>query len=169
MTLLQVIPSTTIYGLVITWGPPSGSNYPTPVTYRVRYRERPSSGPPGSWSSPVVRSATQREYTTPTLKQGTRYEVEVWAVTSIGNGISTTETATTYQCKITLHLLINISLCDVTANRFISYIYCLANSSRTSDITPSEAVNYHIWTGHNMGTTFWEQLSNSCHISSEIS
>ena len=89
---LQVRPSNaTLYGLVITWGPPSGSNYPTPVTYRVRYREKPSSGPPGSWSSTEVRSATQREYTTPTLKPGTRYEVEVWAVTSIGEG--TRETA----------------------------------------------------------------------------
>ena len=97
---LRVRPSTTIHGLIITWGPPSGSNYPTPVTYRVRYRERPSSGPPGSWSSTVVRSATQREYTTPTLKPGTRYEVEVWAVTSIGNGTFTIERAFTYQCKI---------------------------------------------------------------------
>ena len=80
---LQVRPSTTIYGLIITWGPPSGRNYPTPVTYRVRYRERPSSGPPGSWSGTVERRATQREYTTPTLKPGTRYEVEVWAVSGI--------------------------------------------------------------------------------------
>ena len=87
VTSLHVRPSNiTLYGLDITWGPSSGSNYPTPVTYRVRYRERPSSGPPGSWSSTVVRSATQREYTTPTLKPGTRYEVEVWAVTSIGKG-----------------------------------------------------------------------------------
>ena len=100
VTSLKVRPSTTIvYGLVITWGPPSGSNYPTPVTYRVRYRERPSSGPCGSWSSTVVRSATQREYTTPTLKPGTRYEVEVWAVTSIGNGTSTTGAASTKHCK----------------------------------------------------------------------
>ena len=97
MTSLQVRPSTTIYGLVVTWGPPSGSNYPTPVTYRVRYRERPSSGPPGSWSS--TRSATQTEYTTPTLKPGTRYEVEVWAVTSIGKGTQETQVATTYQCE----------------------------------------------------------------------
>ena len=99
VTALQVKPSTTIYGLVITWGPPSGVNYPTPVTYRVRYRERPSSGPPGSWSSTIVRSATQREYTTPTLKPGTRYEVEVWAVTSIGDGMEKTKVATTYQGK----------------------------------------------------------------------
>ena len=103
MTSLQVRPSTTIYGLVITWGPPSGSNYPTPVTYRVRYRERPSSGPPGSCSSTVERSATQREYTTPTLKPGTRYEVEVWAVTSIGEGLRETQVATTYQCEFLLH------------------------------------------------------------------
>ena len=33
-----------------------------------------------------MRSATRREYTTPTLKPSTRYEVEVWAVTSIGKG-----------------------------------------------------------------------------------
>ena len=33
-----------------------------------------------------MRSATQREYTTPALKPNTRYEVEVWAVTSIGKG-----------------------------------------------------------------------------------
>ena len=103
VTLLQVSPSTTIYGLVITWGPPSGSNYPTPVTYRVRYRERPSSGPPGSWSSTVVRSATQREYTTPTLKPGTRYEVEVWAVTNIGEGTRETHVATTYQGEYIIH------------------------------------------------------------------
>ena len=99
VTSLEVRPSTTKYGLVITWEPPSGSNYPTPVTYRVRYRERPSSGPPGSWSSTAERSATQREYTTPILKSGTTYEVEVWAVTSIGNGTSTTKAASTYQCK----------------------------------------------------------------------
>ena len=103
VTSLQVRPSTTIYGLVITWGPPSGKNYPTPVTYRVRYRERPSSGPPGSWSSTVERSATQREYTTPTLKPGTRYEVEVWAVTSNGEGAHETQVATTYQREYILH------------------------------------------------------------------
>ena len=98
VTSLQVRPSTTIFGLIITWGPPSGSNYPTPVTYRLRYRERPSSGPPGGWSSTVQRTATQRQYTTPVLKPGTRYEVEVWAVTSIGRGQSVTRTANTYQC-----------------------------------------------------------------------
>ena len=97
MTSLQVRPSTTIYGLVITWGPPSGSNYPNPVTYRVRYRERPSSGPPGSWSSTIVSNATQREYTTPTLKPGTRYEVEVWAVAISGRGSSIGRIATTHQ------------------------------------------------------------------------
>ena len=95
MTSLQVRPSTTIYGLVITWGQPSGSHHTTPVTYRVRYRERPSSGPPGSWSRLVVRSA--REYTTPTLKPGTRYEVEVWAVASNRRGTSIGKIATTHQ------------------------------------------------------------------------
>ena len=100
MTSFQVRPSTTIYGLVITWGPPSGSNYPTPITYRVRYRERPSNGRPGSWSSTVERNATQREYTTPTLKPGTRYEVEVWAVTSIGKGNIKTRAGITYESKL---------------------------------------------------------------------
>ena len=95
--------NTTSHILVITWGPPSGSNYPTPVTHRIRYRERPSSGPPGSWSSTVVRNATQREYTTPTLKPGTRYEVEVWAVTSIGEGTRKRQIVTTYQCEFILH------------------------------------------------------------------
>ena len=107
MTSLQVRPSTTIYGLVVTWGPPSGSNYPTPVTYQVRYRERPSSGPLGSWSSSVMRSATQREYTTPTLKPGTRYEVEVWAVASIGEGTRETQVATSYQCEYIVHCKCN--------------------------------------------------------------
>jgi hypothetical protein len=76
VTSLQVRPSTTMFGLIITWEPPSGSNYPTPVNYRLRYRERPS----GGWSSTVQRTATQKQYTTPVLKPGTRYEVEVWAV-----------------------------------------------------------------------------------------
>ena len=98
VTPLQVTPSTTIFGLNIKWGPPSGSNYPTPVTYQLRYRERPSSGSPGGWSSTVQRTATQRLYTTPVLKPGTRYEVEVWAFTSIGRGPSITGAATTYQC-----------------------------------------------------------------------
>ena len=100
MTSLQVRPSTTIYGLVITWGPPSGSNYSTPVTYRVRYRERLSSGPPGSWST--TKTATQREYTTPTLKRGTSYEVEVWSVSRSGNGPQSTATNTTYQGKLSM-------------------------------------------------------------------
>ena len=98
VTSLQVRPSTTIVGLIITWRPPSGRKYPTPVTYQLRYRERPSSGSPGGWSSTVKRTATQRQYTTPVLKPDTRYEVEVWAVTSIGRGRSVTRTATTYQC-----------------------------------------------------------------------
>ena len=98
VTSLQVSPLTTIFGLIITWGLSSGSNYPTPVTYQLRYRERPSSGSPDGWSSTVQRNATQRQYTTPVLKPGTRYAVEVWAVTSIGRGQSVTRTATTYQC-----------------------------------------------------------------------
>ena len=99
VTSLQVRPSTTIFGLIMTWGPPSGSNYPTPVTYRLRYRERPSSGSPGGWSSTVQRTATQRQYTTPVLKPGTRYEVEVWAATSIGinNGSKSSTVGTTFQ------------------------------------------------------------------------
>ena len=118
MTSLQVRPSTTIYGLVITWGPPTGSNYPTPVTYRVRYRERPSSGPPSSWSSTVVRSATQREYTTPTLKPGTRYEVVVWAVTSIDEGNVKARAGITYQSKpyktvIKFNVLLFTNLCCI--------------------------------------------------------
>ena len=95
---LKVKPSPTIFGLIITWGPPSGSNYPTPVTYQLRYRERLSSGSPDGWSSTVQRTATQRQYTTPVLKPGSWYEVEVWAVTSIGRGHSVTGSATTYQC-----------------------------------------------------------------------
>ena len=80
VTSLQVRPSNTTYGLIITWGPPSGSNYTTPVAYRVRYRERPSSGSLGVWNSTVVRSATGTMYITPALKPGTWYEVEVWTV-----------------------------------------------------------------------------------------
>ena len=94
---LSPLPYRYRFSLTITWGPPSGSNYPT-VTYRLRYRESPSSGSPGGWSGTVHRATTQRQYTTPVLKPGTRYEVEVWAVTSIGRGPSVTRTATTYQC-----------------------------------------------------------------------
>ena len=86
------------FSITITWGPPSGSNYPTPVTYQLRYRERPSSGSLGDWSKTVQRTATQRQYTTPVLKPGTMYEVEVWTVATIGRGPSVTRTATTYQC-----------------------------------------------------------------------
>ena len=86
VTSLQVRLSTTIIGLIITWGPPSGSNYPTPVTYQLRYRERPSSGSPGGWSSIVQRTGTLRHYTTPVLKPVTRYEVEVWAFVSSRSG-----------------------------------------------------------------------------------
>ena len=94
---LQVRPSTAIFGLIITWRPPSGSTYPTPVTYQLRYRERPSSGSPGGWSSNVRRTATQRQYTTPVLKPGTRYEVEALAVSAVGNGHSIFGTASTLQ------------------------------------------------------------------------
>ena len=99
VTSLQVRPSITEFGLIITWGPPSGSNYPTPVTYQLRYRERPSSGSPGGWSSTVQRTATQRQYTTPVLKPGTRYEVEVWAVatTGINNSSKSSTVGTTFQ------------------------------------------------------------------------
>ena len=90
-------PSTTIFGLFITWRPPSGSNYSTPVTYQLRYRERPSSGSPGGWSSTVPRTATQRQYTTPVLKPGTRYEVEVWTASSLGYGQKSYGVAATYQ------------------------------------------------------------------------
>ena len=46
-----------------------------------------------------MKSAIQREYTTPTLKPGTRYEVEVWAVSGnlVGSRqavIGTTNTTT---------------------------------------------------------------------------
>ena len=99
VTSLQVRPSTTRFGLIITWGPPSGSNYPTPVTYQLRYRERPSSGSPGDWSSTVQRTATQRQYTTPVLKPSTRYEVQVWAVCALGHGQNNIfRTASTRQC-----------------------------------------------------------------------
>ena len=95
VTSLQVRPSTTIFGLIITWGPPSGSNYPTPVIYKLRYRERPSSGSPGDWSSTVQRTATQRQYTTPALKPSTRYEVEVWTFVSSRSGPVSTMFGTT--------------------------------------------------------------------------
>ena len=95
VTSLQVRPSTTIFGLIITWGPPSGSNYPTPVTYQLRYRERPSSGSPGGWSRTVQLTATRRQYTTPVLKPGTRYEVEVWAFVSSRAGTVRTMFGTT--------------------------------------------------------------------------
>ena len=105
VTSLQARPSTTIFGIITTWEPPPSSNYPTPVTYRLRYRERPSSGSPGGWSSTVQRTATQRQYTTAVLKPGTRYEVEVWTVSSVGNGQSISNTASTRQCMY-LQLLV---------------------------------------------------------------
>ena len=43
----------------------------------------------------MQRTATQRQYTTPVLKPGTRYEVEIKAVSSIGEGSSSLEVATT--------------------------------------------------------------------------
>ena len=99
VSFIQVRPSTIIiFGLIITWGPPSGSNYPTPVTYRLRYRERPSSGLPGGWSS--VETATQRQYTTPVLKPGTRYEVEVWAFVSRRSGPSSARFGITGELQI---------------------------------------------------------------------
>ena len=49
-----------------------------------------------------MRSATQKEYTTPILKPGTRYEVAVWAVTSIGEGNVKTKTGITYERKVYL-------------------------------------------------------------------
>ena len=88
-------PSTTIFGLIITWGPPSGSNYPNPVAYQLRYRESPSCGSPGSWSSTVQKTATQRQYTTPVLKPGTRYEVEIWTFVSNRSGTVKTMFGTT--------------------------------------------------------------------------
>ena len=54
-----------------------------------------------------MRNATQREYTTPTLKPGTRYEVEVWAVTSIGQGTRKRQVAATYQGESILHFQCN--------------------------------------------------------------
>ena len=98
VTFSQVRPSTTIFGVIITWESPYSSNYPTPVTYQLRYRERPSRGSPGGWSSTVERTATQGQYITPVLNPGTRYEVEVWTESSIGRGPSVPRTATTYQC-----------------------------------------------------------------------
>ena len=47
-----------------------------------------------------MRSATQREYTTRTLKPGTRYEVAVWVVTSIGKGNVRTKAGITYECEL---------------------------------------------------------------------
>ena len=98
VTSFQLRQPTSIFGLIITWGSPSGSNYPTPVTYQLRYREKPSSGSPGGWSSTVQRTATQRQYTTPVLKPSTRYEVEVWAVSTLGDGQSISRTTNTRQC-----------------------------------------------------------------------
>ena len=95
-------PSTTIFGLIIKWGPPSGSNYPTPATYQLRYRERPYSGSPGGWSSTVQRTAIQRQYTTPVLKPGTRYEIEIWAVSSSSAGPTRQVNGTTGKEQITM-------------------------------------------------------------------
>ena len=124
VTSLQVRPSTTIFGLIISWGPPSGSNYPTPVTYQLRYRERPSSGSPGGWSSTVQMTATQRQYTTPALKPGTRYEVEVWAISSIGNGQNSAGLSFTYQgtcaCSFINAKLLNVLSCYLVPGPVIS-------------------------------------------------
>ena len=135
VTSLQVRPSTTIFGLIITWGPPSGSNYPTPVTYQLRYRESPYSGSPGGWSSTVQRTATQRQYTTPVLKPGTRYEVEVWAVSSVGNGLKSSTTSSTLQCmyfQVYTHYILIFTLFS-----FNKHLY----STRICYIPPSKAIH----------------------------
>jgi hypothetical protein len=100
-----VRPSTTIFGLIITWGPPSGSNYPTPVTYqlkywesppsdhRLRYRERPNNGPLYSWSR--TRNISRTLYITPALTPETRYEVQVWTFVSNRSGPVRTISGTT--------------------------------------------------------------------------
>ena len=114
VTSLQVRPSTTKFGLIITWGPPSGSKYPTPLTYRLRYRERPSSGSPGGWSSTVQRTATQRQYTTPVLKPGTRYEVEVWSFVSSKSGTGNTMFGTTGGLHVLVYMV-----------HHYSWVYCI--------------------------------------------
>ena len=65
-----------------------------------------------------MRSATQREYTTPTLKPGTRYEVVVWAVTSIDEGNVKARAGITYQSKpyktvIKFNVLLFTNLCCI--------------------------------------------------------
>ena len=100
VTYLQVRSSTTIFGLIITWRPPSGSNYPTPVTYQLRYRERPYNGPLYGWSS--TRSTSNTQYTTPVLTPGTRYEIEVWTVSSSSAGPTRQVYGTTGEEQITM-------------------------------------------------------------------
>ena len=138
VTSLQVRPSTTIFGLIITWGSPSGSNYPTPVTYQLRYRVRPSGGSPGGWSSTVQRTATQRQYTTPVLKPDTRYEVEVWTVSSIGNGQTVTRANKTYRCMTLLPLcpycMVHFILC------FIFHFNVVPGSVTSLQVGPSTAI-----------------------------
>ena len=132
---IQVRPSTTIFGLIITWGPPSGSNYPTPVTYQLRYRERPSSGSPGGWSSTVQMTATQTQYTTPVLKPGTRYEVEVWSFVSSRAGTVNTMFGTTGESRS--------CECNVWRHKWVWCIDLLASSSITT--LSIFILNFSIW------------------------
>jgi hypothetical protein len=101
----------------------------------------------------VQRTATQRQYTTPVPKPGSRYEVEVWTVTSIGRGQSVTRLATTYQRTEELPIssteMLKIRYCILSV---FFYLICSAGSSH---LPPSDATHYHIWIDHNMGTTFW--------------
>ena len=89
---VSVTPSTSAYGLVVTWGTPSGT-YPTPLTYRLRYRLSTSS----SWSGTYT--VYGRQHTISSLLPGTRYEVRVWSVSPIGSGSTVSRYATTYQRK----------------------------------------------------------------------
>ena len=89
---LSVTPSTSAYGLIASWSTPSGT-YPTPLTYRLRYRRSTYS----SWSSTYT--VYGRQHTISSLSSGTRYEVRVWAVSPIGSGSTASRYATTYQRK----------------------------------------------------------------------
>ena len=71
-----------------------------------------------------MRSATQREYTTPTLKPGTRYEVQVWAVTSIGRGNVKTRVGTTYESKL-YKMFLNVLLYANVMYYYVMYYYML--------------------------------------------
>ena len=89
---LNVTPSNYAYGFFVNWTTPSGT-YPTPVTYRVRYRPLWSS----SWRSTY--KVYGRKHKISRLSSGTKYEVEVLAVSSIGSGSTVSRYATTYQRK----------------------------------------------------------------------